>query len=375
MSEFARSPMRRVRRSRFLQGVAVGVTSCVLLSAGAALAVPSGSGVLAIHACVNKHTFVITERHGASCPAGTSALSWNSAPAPAALPATHPLSDGSALAYASGKLWVGNGKELQIISDATGKVIKTIAEPSDVTHIRVGDGAIWVLLPFSEEILELSESTGAVKQALSAGLELDFPVDIAISGTTAWVANLGDPDNLSDLGSVTEFNASTGALIANFPSDAHFANPAGIAVDAQDIFVENENDTSGVTEMYTNPGFSFVSLFGTGSLGLPAFQGGNIWATQQVDQGFITEYNSALSSTLLSRFIWPTPTGSLTWDGHHWWTCDFNTNAVIEIDATGETMKAYNTSSGIIGPAALAFDGHHIWVLNEQGNLVELPLT
>ena len=98
---------------------------------------------------------------------------------------------------------------------------------SDGTHV-------WVANNDGNSVTELNASTGALVKVISGSrYEFNDPDAIASDGTHVWVAN-------DDGNSVTELNASTGGLVKVISGSSYgFNDPDAIASDGTHVWVAN----------------------------------------------------------------------------------------------------------------------------------------
>ena len=77
---------------------------------------------------------------------------------------------------------------------------------------------------------------------------------MALDGPDLFVANSGTDNTDNDVGSVTELDASTGALVRVISGSAYqFNDPSAMVLDGRDLFVANRGGGS-VTELNGSTG-------------------------------------------------------------------------------------------------------------------------
>ena len=191
--------------------------------------------------------------------------------------------------------------------------------------------------------------TGALVRVISGpGYQFDTPDAMVLDGDDLFVANGG---GLGRTGSLTEVNASTGALVRVVPRPAHFDRPTALVPDGDDLFVANEGglgSTGSLTELNALTGAFIKSVSG------PRYQfDGPDAMVLEGDDLFVTDESSGTFSA-----------GSLT---------EVNT-------ATGALVRVVPLHSSN-GPGAMVLDqgdlfvGTNLFVVKGSGSDVEGSLT
>ena len=179
-------PLAGVRRGWLVIGGAVvffaGATAAGVVTAVAAPAAPA-----VINGCVNTTTRVLTVPASGTCPAGTTALQWNSqGPAGPQGPAGV---SGLGSVYSGSKYHLNSPRA--ILNDGTD---------------------IWVASTQNNSVVEIKASDGAFVRVLSGGsYNFGAPVSLAYDGAHIWVGNQSS-------NSVTEVSASDGSFVGTCPA-------------------------------------------------------------------------------------------------------------------------------------------------------------
>ena len=181
------------------------------------------------------------------------------------------------------------------------------------------------------------------------------PQSLAFDGANMWVANWGN-------GSVVKIRASDGEILDTFP----VSNPFSIAFDGANMWFTNFHSHS-VTKMRASDG----AVLGVFDVGVDpryvAFDGLNIWVTSDAGITKLRASDGALvASFAVGGSVFPR---DLTFDGSNMWITDSDTNSVIKVRASDDTVVG-SYSSSLNYPFGTAFDGANIWVANQIGNTV-----
>jgi DNA-binding beta-propeller fold protein YncE len=165
-----------------------------------------------------------------------------------------------AVDVAGNRVWVGNfSGSVTEVNAATGALIRVISggrydlyEPSAIT---TRGNTVWIANSYfngdgtnTTSVTEINATTGALIRVITARrYQLDWPTGIATTGDRVWVANGA---------SVTEVNATTGALIRVITARRYQLNGlVGIAATGKTVWVANSggNDQT-VTEISATTG-------------------------------------------------------------------------------------------------------------------------
>ena len=194
------------------------------------------------------------------------------------------------------------------------------------TWIAVDGNHVWVTNGSSDSVTEFNASTGALIRVLSAPrYEFDYPDAIAVGANRLWVGNAGPPEVNH---SVTELNASTGASIQVLSGSSYgFADPDSIYSDGAHLWVANGTaDGATVTELNASTG----ALIRVLSAARYAFDcpcaidgnGSHLWVANQ-DGNSLTELNASTGALIrvLSSPVYPwfsSPTAIASYRNRLW---------------------------------------------------------
>jgi hypothetical protein len=197
------------------------------------------------------------------------------------------------------------------------------------------------------------------------------PQAIASDGTHIWVAN-------QDGHSVTELNASTGALVRTISGTSYkFNGPSAITSEGTHVWVAGRRGSS-VTELNASTG-ALVRTISVGSYttqtpGAIASDERHVWLADYGGDS-VTELNAstgALAGTISASSYKFNGPGAITSDGTHVWVTNWDGNSVTELNAsTGALASTISgTSYKFNGPSAITSEGTHVWVTNSGGSSV-----
>jgi DNA-binding beta-propeller fold protein YncE len=135
-------------------------------------------------------------------------------------------------------------------------------------------------------------------------------------------------------------------------------NPQWISFDGTNVWVANFTDGT-VTELNASSG-ALVNIVPTGNGAIrTAFDGANIWVANN-GAGSVTEIRAS-DGFVLNNFTFYYPSG-VAFDGTHIWVSSNLGNSVYELDpSNGNTV---GTFGGFPAANMLAFDGASVWVLD-----------
>lgn len=233
--------------------------------------------------------------------------------------------------------------------------------------------------PIGNSVTELNVSNGSLVRIISLSHivgGLTAPNSIAASGAHVWV---------TDLNRIIELNASNGSVVRVIKAKARFhafENPPAlfaIAASGTKVWAVNLNSvleinaSNGTVEQVIHAKADRFSM----PFGL-VVSGSHVWVMNNVVGDRITELNGSNGSLVrvirfraLVGFTWP---DTIAVSGTHLWVT--NENTIIELNASNGSLvrviKA-NADGFEVMPAVYAFDAIHIWVVNTQSNsLTEL---
>ena len=245
----------------------------------------------------------------------------------------------------------------------------TTLPASSMPQLSQSDGAdVWVADSGGNRVIRVRASDGKVLDswtgANSAVAVLCAMGKVFATGETAG-GSLYQLDPSLPAGAVTTLTSSLGV------------SPEGIAFDGQRIWVSN---LSGSVKIITLNPFSmttaaaaFVSVTGI------VYDGANMWVTDsdQVMQVFkLRKLDPTDGHILTSVDVGKAPRHA-AFDGTNIWVPNFldqpmNPSSVTVVRASTATVIATLTGNGLLGPAAVAFDGERILVANQSANSVSL---
>jgi hypothetical protein len=212
-----------------------------------------------------------------------------------------------AVGAAGNRVWVGNSTgSVTEINATTGALIRAItASRYDLyqpTAITIRGNTVWIANSSfnsygtnNTSVTEINATTGALIRVITARrYDLLGPVGITTRGNTVWVANSGATGE--QIGSVTEINATTGALVRVVAGSRYqLDGPTGIAITGNTVWVANGgsvteiNATSGaLIRVITARRYQLNGLIGiaaTGNAVLTATdpEGGNVQTVTEIN--------------------------------------------------------------------------------------------
>jgi hypothetical protein len=160
-------------------------------------------------------------------------------------------------------LFVATGSSLVEIDASTGALVRVVSGPAyrfdnpdamvlDGHDLFVAEGGDIMRSPRGSSVTELDASTGALVRVVSGpAYRFDGPGAMVLDGDDLFVANGQAPRASLRGGSLTEINASTGALVRVVSGPSYqFHDPDAIVLDGLDLFVGNGASSGGsVTEV------------------------------------------------------------------------------------------------------------------------------
>ena len=279
----------------------------------------------------------------------------------------------------SAKRTTGNKPARTVGANLSSVVIPHLALPVDIavsgSHAWVVNNYMSLKSPLANSVTELNVSNGSLVRVIEAKPQLHVmdPAPlfaITASGTKVWVANLN---------SVIEINASNGSVerVINAKAD-RFSMPIDIAVSGSHVWVMNNVVGDRITELNANDG-SLVRVINTkadvfGQNGLIA-SGSHVWITNW-NANSVTELNASTGSVArvirCCAFAGIASPSTIAVAGTHLWVTT-NLNSVIELNASsGSLVRVIKAKADGFdySPAVYAFDAIHVWVVNAQSNSV-----
>jgi len=234
-------------------------------------------------------------------------------------------------------VWVASGNSLYELNASTGAVVQTINDPEDnadgfLDGVSSDGTHVWVTTvtgnsehPSVGTVTELDASTGAVVQTIAVG---DTPKVVSSDGTHVWVANY-------DSNTVTELDASTGSVVRTIsvPSE-----PSAISSDGTHVWVTS-NFYSSVTELDASTG-AVVQTINNVS-GAVSSDGTNVWVSAGGDApGDVTELDASTGAVVGSTGVGPNP-DAISSDGTDVWVA----NATLGVPGADGSVSEIATGS------------------------------
>ncbi len=176
--------------------------------------------------------------------------------------ASYEFDEPVAFAVAGPDLYVANydGSSVTELDASNGSLIRVLSWPkydfADPESMAVDGSDLFVANSGDNSVTEVDVATGALVRTFPASADSsDEPVAVAVAGPDLFVANadvaLEGSGTDYEGSSVTEFDASTGAIVSALSSPEYmFDEPDALAVAGPDLFVANLSDGS-VTELPT----------------------------------------------------------------------------------------------------------------------------
>ena len=226
----------------------------------------------------------------------------------------------------------------------------------------------------------LSVGAPLASGAWSPGALFALPVDIAVSGSHAWVANNFMSLKSPLANSVTELNVSNGSLVRVI-SLSHVVGglnaPNSIAASGTHVWV---TDFNRIIELNASNGsVERVISAKADRLSMPidiAVSNSHVWVMNNVQPGRITELN-ANDGSLVRVINTKASTGPnvLTASGTHVWVANQNDNSVIVLNASnGSVARVIKCCAfaGIASPSTIAVGSTNLWVTTNLNSVIEL---
>ncbi len=293
----------------------------------------------------------------------------------------------SGLAFGGGHLWVTNeaGNSVTEIDPTSGDWLGTFARSASYRFNRptaiTQSGANLFVANAGNSVSEIRASNGAALRTIS-GSTFHFadPVAIGAAGKTILVLNAGRP-NASPVvfGSITEINATTGALrrvVAGAPFA--FRDPVALAVAGPDVFVADEGGNS-VTEVNIGTG-RLVRVVSQQGLDAPdgiGVEDGQVWVADSASDSAtdIDEATGAVVATETDsdgQYGFGQPSVVIGAGGSVYIASPFGTSPMVtNVTATTGAANWYMCNTN--GPyyfsllSAFAVSGDDLWVASGSG--------
>jgi hypothetical protein len=269
------------------------------------------------------------------------------------------VSDGS-------HVWVA-GKTVTELSAANGAVIRQFSGAPYLNAYSVAYDRTSVFVSAGTSILEIGRSSGSlVRDLQGSAYGFDSPTGIATGGNDIWVSNAG-----SNAG--TEVNATTGAVVRHIAGSAYgFEDPGGVADDGSHIWVMN-NDyatyTGSITEFNAGTGAFVQNIPEGATVDAIAADSAHAWAL--VGGTTLLEFDAATGTLVqaLSGSAYQFSGSAISSDGTDVWVVNSYNNSVTEVSAsTGAAVAVLSAATyGFDRPNAIYSDGTDVWVSNLLG--------
>ncbi len=244
------------------------------------------------------------------------------------------------------------------------------------SHAWVANNFMSLKSPLANSVTELNVSNGSLVRVISLSHVvggLNAPNSIAASGTHVWV---------TDFNRIIELNASNGSVVhvikAKAPLDptdpmALFA----ITASGTKVWVANLNSVIEINA--SNGSVERVISAKADRLSMPidiAVSNSHVWVMNNVQPGRITELN-ANDGSLVRVINTKASTGPnvLTASGTHVWVANQNDNSVIVLNASnGSVARVIKCCAfaGIASPSTIAVGSTNLWVTTNLNSVIEL---
>jgi len=260
-------------------------------------------------------------------------------------------------------------------------VIPHFALPID---IAVSGSHAWVVnnyeslkSPLANSVIELNVSNGSLVRVISLSHivgGLHAPNSIAVSGAHVWV---------TDSNRIIELNANNGSVVRVIKAkpQSPVMDPAplfAITASGTKIWVANLNSVIEINA--SNGSVERVINAKADRFSMPidiAVSGSHVWVMNNVRGDRITELNASNGS--LVRVINPKADvfgqNGFTASGSHVWITNWNANSVIELNAiNGSVARVIRCCAfaGIASPSTIAVGGNRLWVTTNLNSVIEL---
>ncbi len=164
-----------------------------------------------------------------------------------------------ALATDGTDIWVGGGSGVTELAASNASVVRSIKgssyELSMVSALATDGSDLWIASQATNSVTEVSEATGALMRIVKgSSFDLQGPYALVVAGADVWVADCGGYclfDATNALSSVTEFQASNGALVQVLSGASYgFDATMDLTITGGQAFVTNDENQS-VTQFPT----------------------------------------------------------------------------------------------------------------------------
>jgi hypothetical protein len=183
----------------------------------------------------------------------------------------------------------------------------------------------------------------------------DVPAAVEFDGTDLWVANFVDA-------TVIKVRASDGKLLDTWTG----ANGASAILCAMGkIFIAGSNNRLYMIDPTQPAGevATVTTFLGTGARGI-AFDGSRIWTANSGSSVSIVSLNPTTVTSIRLGFQTP---AAILYDGSHIWVTDIAANKLHKLNSDGSIAQ---TIDPVFSAYDMAFDGTNIWALGYEGNSI-----
>jgi len=298
----------------------------------------------------------------------------------------------SGLAFGSGHLWVTNltGNSVTEINPTGGEWLATFhaknyefRQPTAITNF----GPDLFIANAAGSVSEIRSNNGSLVRVIS-GKKFGFvdPVAIMAVGERILVLNAGRPNaSPSVLGSITEINGRTGALLRTVSGPSLMLdNPMAFTMSGSNVYVADEGNNS-VTEANISTG-ALVTVISQQGLDNPdgiAYQDGNIWVADSASNA-ATEISAATNTVTVTEtdsdadYGFGDPLTVIGTGGNVYVMTPYGTSPMVtKMSATTGTPYWYMCNTN--GPyyfsqlSAFAVSGSDLWVASRSGANSKTP--
>lgn len=245
------------------------------------------------------------------------------------------------------------------------------------SHAWVVNNYMSLKSPLANSVTELNVSNGSFVRVISLSHivgGLNAPNSIAASGTHVWV---------TDLNRIIELNASNGSVLRVIKARAQWRplqEPAAlfaITASGTKVWVANLNS---ILEINASNG-SVVRVINAKAdrFSMPfaiAASGSHVWVMSNVYPARITELNASNGSLVrVINLNVSAVLNGLTASGSHAWVTNSGGNSIIEFNASnGSVARVIRCCAfaGIASPYTIGVGGAHLWVTTNLNSVIEL---
>ncbi len=308
-------------------------------------------------------------------------------------------------------VWVANGagNDVTELDASTGALVRVIGTPAttpseewsptgefDYPTAISSDGThVWVVnnnqegytvgrnVTYPWSIAELDASTGALVQLMPGATNATTAawLDISSDGTHVWVSNSGywigpTLDQTRVSGSVTELDASTGAVVGVIQGSANSLEvPFALSSDGTNVWVADGGEAVDQIDAATG---AVVQVIPSSTIGIQvpfdiSTDGTHVWVVGNANTvAELSASTGALVQEVPASSAIDYQTDQIVSDGTHVWDLNTDGNALTELDAsTGAVVQTIaGNSDGFNDPVAVSSDGTHVWAMNIGSNSV-----